>query len=77
MGKNPHAPPANEKEQFQEVARLLGVAFHRLHRLNQSQIRKSVASVEPGLAVQPHCNSADHVVNSAEIMDHVKDSRPL
>jgi hypothetical protein len=65
MAKDPHAPPASEEEQFHEVARLLGVALHRWHRLNQTQVGRPAAPVVERPKVQPCCTSADEVVHSA------------
>lgn len=65
MAKDPYAPPASKEEQFREVARLLGVALHRWHRLNQSQVGKPAAPAEERSKVQQCCTSADQVVNSA------------
>jgi hypothetical protein len=53
MATDPYAPPANEKEQFHEVARILGVALHRWHRLHQSKVGRSTTMIEIGGAA-PH-----------------------
>lgn len=37
MSRDPYASPASEEEQFSEVARILGVALHRWHRLNRGK----------------------------------------
>lgn len=37
MSRDPYAPPASEEEQLSEVARILGVALHRWHRLNRGK----------------------------------------
>lgn len=43
MSKTPHAPPASEEEQFHEVARLLGVALGRWHKLNRGKVADHAA----------------------------------
>jgi len=65
MAKNPYAPPASEEEQLREVARLLGVALGRWHKLNRTKIPKSASQVEEARPVQLLCASADNVVYSA------------
>ena len=40
MAKDPYAPPASEEEQLHEVARLLGVALGRWHKLNRARCAK-------------------------------------
>lgn len=37
MSRDPYAPPASKKEQLSEVARILGRALHRWHRLNRGK----------------------------------------
>jgi hypothetical protein len=41
MSRDPYAPPESKEEQFAEVARILGVALHRWHRLNRGKVVKS------------------------------------
>ena len=65
MARDPNAPPASEDEQFREVARLLGVALHRWHRLNQTQVGKYVRVAGEGAAAQRCCTTSEEVVRSA------------
>ena len=69
MITDPYAPPASEEEQFREVARLLGVALHRWHKLHRG---KTVASgKQSGQVLTPTQADQDPAVNQAQ-----RDERP-
>jgi len=60
MSRDPYAPPASEEEQLSEVARILGRALHRWHRLNQGKVVKSerpADEAESGSHAQPEARA--------------------
>jgi len=66
MSRDPYAPPASEEEQFSEVARILGRALHRWHRLNRGKV---VNADRPPDEPVPHGDS--HPTGSAKAVQTV------
>lgn len=61
MSRDPYAPPESKEEQFAEVARILGVALHRWHRLNQAKVARHEKRLDQPAAASEAIPAPDQI----------------